>query len=129
MADASAGPEARLRARWRDQSRPYNPLRSLPALTPAQSGPILRPVPPTQYSRLPVPTRDAQPDTIQGPRPATGAQPMEREHSGHLHSGDTPYHSHDDVDMAYLGMFHHDHGDHTHDDEPPPTPEQLAALG
>ena len=47
---------------------------------------------------------------------------MEREHSGHLHSGDTPYHSHDDVDMAYLGMFHHDHGDHTHDDEPPPTP-------
>ncbi|HEY7066874.1 MAG TPA: ethanolamine ammonia-lyase reactivating factor EutA [Chloroflexota bacterium] len=54
---------------------------------------------------------------------------MEREHSGHMHSSDTPFHSHDDVDMAYLGMFHHDHGDHTHDDEPPPTPEQLAALG
>ena len=54
---------------------------------------------------------------------------MERSHSGHTHSGDTPYHEHDEIDAAYYGLFHHHHGDHTHDDEPPPTPEQLAALG
>jgi ethanolamine utilization protein EutA len=54
---------------------------------------------------------------------------MERSHSGHTHSGETPYHAHDEVDEAYYGLFHHHHGDHTHDDEPPPTPEQLAALG
>ncbi|HZS02724.1 MAG TPA: ethanolamine ammonia-lyase reactivating factor EutA [Chloroflexota bacterium] len=54
---------------------------------------------------------------------------MERSHSGHTHSSDTPYHEHDELDAAYFGLFHHHHGDHTHDDEPPPTPEQLAALG